>query len=63
KLVKACSLPLTGQGVVDLVITELGVFDVSRGKKPLSLIQLAPGVTAEEVKAKTEAAFKVALPA
>jgi 3-oxoacid CoA-transferase subunit B/3-oxoadipate CoA-transferase beta subunit len=59
KLVKACSLPLTGQGVVDLVITELGVFDVSRGKKPLGLIELAPGVTVDEVQAKTEAAFEV----
>jgi 3-oxoacid CoA-transferase subunit B/3-oxoadipate CoA-transferase beta subunit len=45
--------------VVDLVITELGVFDVSRGRSPLSLIELAPGVTVEEVKAKTEAAFEV----
>src|SRR3954463_11974589 len=45
KLVKACSLPLTGQRVVDVVITELGVFDVSRGKSPLALIELAPGVT------------------
>ena len=61
KLVKACTLPLTGQGVVDLVITELGVFDVSRGKKPLTLTELAPGVTVEEVKAKTEAAFETAL--
>ena len=59
KLVKACTLPLTGQGVVDLVITELGVFDVSRGKSPLALIELAPGVTVEEVQAKTEAAFAV----
>ena len=59
KLVKACSLPLTGQGVVDLVITELGVFDVSRGKSPLALIELAPGVALEEVQAKTEAAFAV----
>ena len=59
KLVKACTLPLTGQGVVDLVITELGVFDVSRGKTPLALIELAPGVTVDEVKAKTEAAFEV----
>jgi 3-oxoacid CoA-transferase subunit B len=60
KLVKACSLPLTGQAVVDLVITELGVFDISRGKSPLTLVELAPGVTVEEVKAKTEAAFRVA---
>ena len=59
KLVKACTLPLTGQGVVDVVITELGVFDVSRGKSPLTLIEVAPGVTVEEVTAKTEAAFAV----
>ena len=59
KLLKACSLPLTGQGVVDLVITDLGVFDVSRGKKPLTLLELAPGVTLDEVRAKTEAAFEV----
>ena len=61
KLVKACTLPLTGQGVVDLVITELGVFDVSRGKHPLTLKELAPGVTLEEVKAKTEAPFETEL--
>ena len=61
KLVKACTLPLTGQGVVDLVVTELGVFDVNRGKSPLKLIELAPGVTLDEVRAKTEAAFEVAL--
>src|SRR6201996_180814 len=60
KLVTACALPLTGQGVVDLVITELGVFDVSRGKSPLTLLELAPGVTLDEVKAKTGAAFEVA---
>jgi 3-oxoacid CoA-transferase subunit B/3-oxoadipate CoA-transferase beta subunit len=61
KLVNACSLPLTGQGVVDLVVTELGVFSVERGKRPLTLIELAPGVTVEEVKAKTEPAIEVAL--
>ena len=60
KLVKACTLPLTGQGVVDLVITDLAVFDVSRGKKPLTLLELAAGVTLDEVRAKTEAAFEVA---
>jgi 3-oxoacid CoA-transferase subunit B len=60
KLVRACTLPLTGQKVVDLVVTELGVFDVSRGKSPLTLLELAPGVTVEEVRAKTEAPFEVA---
>jgi 3-oxoacid CoA-transferase subunit B/3-oxoadipate CoA-transferase beta subunit len=60
KLVNACSLPLTGQGVVDLVVTDLAVFDVSRGKTPLTLLELAPGVALDEVKAKTEASFEVA---
>jgi 3-oxoacid CoA-transferase subunit B/3-oxoadipate CoA-transferase beta subunit len=60
KIVNACSLPLTGKGVVDLVITDLGVFEVNRGKSPLKLLELAPGVTLDEVKAKTEAAFEVA---
>ncbi len=61
KLVNACSLPLTGQNVVDLVVTELGVFEVNRGKSPVRLTALAPGVTLDEVKAKTEAAFEMAL--
>jgi 3-oxoacid CoA-transferase subunit B/3-oxoadipate CoA-transferase beta subunit len=60
KLVKACSLPLTGAGVVDLVVTDLAVFDVSRGKAPLTLLEIAPGVTLDEVKAKTKAPFEVA---
>ncbi|WP_337185047.1 3-oxoacid CoA-transferase subunit B [Phenylobacterium sp.] len=62
KLLDACTLPLTGQGVVDLVVTDLGVFDVSRGKKPLTLLELAPGVTLDEIKARTEAPFEVAPP-
>ena len=61
KLLKQCSLPLTGAGVVDLLITELGVFEINRGKTPVRLIELAPGVTVDEVKAKTEAAFEVAV--
>jgi 3-oxoacid CoA-transferase subunit B/3-oxoadipate CoA-transferase beta subunit len=61
KLVNACSLPLTGQKVVDLVITDLGVFQVDRGKRPLTLVELAPGVTVEEIRARTEPAFEVAL--
>ena len=61
KLLRTCTLPLTGAGVVDLVVTDLGVFDVSRGKSPLTLLELADGVTLDEVRAKTEAAFSVAL--
>ena len=61
KLVDACTLPLTGQGVVDLVITELGVFQLDRGKHPLTLIELAPGVSVDEVKAKTQPPLTVAL--
>ncbi|WP_304175210.1 3-oxoacid CoA-transferase subunit B [Phenylobacterium aquaticum] len=61
KLVKACSLPLTGAGVVDMVVTDLGVFEVNRGKTPVRLIALAPGVSLDEVTAKTEAPFEVAL--
>jgi 3-oxoacid CoA-transferase subunit B len=60
KLVKACSLPLTGKACVDLVVTDLGVFDVSRGKSPLTLLELAPGVSLEEVRAKTEPDFQLA---
>jgi 3-oxoacid CoA-transferase subunit B/3-oxoadipate CoA-transferase beta subunit len=58
KLVKRCSLPLTGAGVVDLLITDLGVFEVNRGAG-VALIEIAPGVTVDEVKAKTEAEFAV----
>jgi 3-oxoacid CoA-transferase subunit B len=58
KLVKNCSLPLTGRGVVDLVITDLAVFHFDAGKCYLS--ELAAGVTVDEIRAKTEAAFDVA---
>ena len=53
KLLKKCTLPLTGQGVVDRIITNLGVFDVVEGG--LKVIELAPEVTMEEVLNKTEA--------
>ena len=59
KLVKQCSLPLTGVGVVDLIITELGVFEVDRDE--LRLIEIAPGVTEDEIRQRTEAYFKMAL--
>lgn len=53
KLLKKCSLPLTGLGVVDRIITNLGVFDVVEGG--LKVVELAPEVTMEEVRNKTEA--------
>ncbi|MEM1420326.1 MAG: CoA transferase subunit B [Pseudomonadota bacterium] len=55
KLLKACTLPLTGKGVVDRIITNLGVFDVVDGG--LKLVELAPDVTEAEVREKTEAAL------
>ena len=60
KLLKACNLPLTGARVVDMVITELGVFTIDRrGDAGMALIEMAPGVTLEEVREKTEAEFRV----
>ena len=61
KLLRRCTLPLTGAGVVDMVITDLGVFTIDRkGGSGMRLIELAPGVTADEIKRKTEANFTVA---
>lgn len=59
KLVKQCNLPLTGVGVVDLIITDLAVFEIVDGT--MRLIELANGVTAEEVRSKTEAHYVEAL--
>ena len=61
KLLKACNLPLTGAGVVDMVISDLAVFTIDKKKGGMTLIELADGVTLEEVMAKTEASFTVAL--
>jgi 3-oxoacid CoA-transferase subunit B len=62
KLLKECSLPLTGRRVADLVITDLGVFTVARhGEPKLTLIELADGVSLEEITSKTEASFTVEL--
>ena len=57
KLVRECTLPLTGKGVVDLLITDLGVFEINRGRGAVRLVELAPGVTLDEVRARTEADF------
>jgi 3-oxoacid CoA-transferase subunit B len=62
KLLKRCNLPLTGAGVVDMVITDLGVFEIDRrGREPMKLIELATDVTLDEIKAKTGAEFVIAL--
>jgi 3-oxoacid CoA-transferase subunit B len=68
KLLHRCTLPLTGAGVVDMVITDLGVFEIAkhrpgahRHESPgMSLIELAPSVSLDEIRAKTQAAFRVA---
>jgi 3-oxoacid CoA-transferase B subunit len=57
KLLRACTLPLTGAGVVDMVVTELGVFSIT--PDGVVLVDIAPGVTLAEIEAKTEAAFLV----
>ena len=59
KLLTRCTLPLTGVKVVDLLITDLGVFEIDRKRGGVTLTELAPDVTLEEVRAKTEAAFAV----
>ncbi|WP_431282572.1 3-oxoacid CoA-transferase subunit B [Humitalea sp. 24SJ18S-53] len=61
KLLKSCTLPLTGQRVVDTVITELGVFAIDKTAGTMRLTEVAPGVTLEEIAAKTEGAYIVAV--
>ena len=67
KIVKECTLPLTGLSCVDRIISDLAVFDLVKheneagGGRQLTLTRLAPGVTVEEIRAKTEAEFGVAL--
>ncbi len=58
KLVNACTLPLTGKAVVNMVISELGVFTIEGGK--VTLIETAPGMSVEEIRKRSEAAIEVA---
>jgi len=60
KLLHRCKLPLTGAGVVDMVVTDLGVFTVDRKGGGMTLIEIAPGVTKDEIRSKTEADYKIA---
>jgi 3-oxoacid CoA-transferase subunit B len=62
KLLHRCTLPLTGSQVVDMVITDLGVFTIDKkGNGGMTLIELADGVTEDEIREKTEASYRVAL--
>jgi 3-oxoacid CoA-transferase subunit B len=59
KLLKRCNLPLTGARVVDMVVTDLGVFNIDRkGAGGMRVAELAPGVTLDEVRAKSEATIR-----
>ena len=57
KFIPECTLPLTGTNVVDMIITDLAVFQRSDHDSPFRLVELAPGVTAEEVAEKTTAHY------
>ncbi len=59
KLLKKCKLPLTGVKVVNRVITELGIFDIGEGG--MKLVKIAPGISVEEIKKRTEASFTPAI--
>lgn len=57
KFIPACTLPLTGKNVVDMIVTDLAVFSRPDHGSPFRLVELAPSVTADEIKAKTTAHY------
>ena len=57
KFIPACTLPLTGKNVVDMIITDLAVFQRPDHASPFHLVEMAPGVTADEIAAKTTAKY------
>ena len=58
KFIPACTLPLTGKNVVDMIITDLAVFQRADHDSPFRLVEIAPGVSADEVAAKTTARYE-----
>jgi len=60
KFVKACNLPLTGQKCVNMLITDVAVFEFDEAKRKFVLTEVAPGETVESVRGKTDAGFEVA---
>jgi len=58
KFIPECTLPLTGKNVVDMIVTDLAVFQRGDHQSPFRLIELAPGVTADEVRARTTAHYE-----
>ena len=61
KFIPSCTLPLTGAGVVDMIITNLAVFQRPQKGELFKLIELAPGVTVDDVAAQTTANYVVSL--
>ncbi len=59
KFIPACTLPLTGKNVVDMIITDLAVFQRPDHASPFKLLEMAPGVSADELKTKTTAHYTV----
>ena len=59
KFIPACTLPLTGRNVIDMIITDLGVFERPDHNSPFRLIETAPGVSADGISAKTTAHYLV----
>jgi 3-oxoacid CoA-transferase subunit B/3-oxoadipate CoA-transferase beta subunit len=61
KVLERCTLPLTGAGVVDMLITELGVFEIDGAVETVRLVEIAPGVSLEEIADRTLARFTLDL--
>jgi 3-oxoacid CoA-transferase subunit B len=57
KFIPECTLPLTGKNVVDMIVTDLAVFQRPDHQSPFKLVELAPGVSADDVRAKTTASY------